>query len=45
MRYVCADIHGRMDRYEKALEIVKDDELIIIGDAIDRNRYDMDIID
>ena len=44
MRYVCADIHGRMDRYEKALEIVKDDELIIIGDAVDRNRYGMDIL-
>ena len=36
MRFLCSDIHGDYDKYQKALEIVGDDELIIVGDAIDR---------
>ena len=27
MRYLCSDIHGDYDKYQKALEIVGDDEL------------------
>ncbi len=36
MRFLCSDIHGDFDKYQKALDIVGDDDLIIIGDVIDR---------
>lgn len=38
--YVCSDIHGRMDRYQKLLDTIpltKDDTLFVLGDVIDRN--------
>lgn len=44
MRYLCSDIHGDYDKYQKALEIVGDDELIIIGDVIDRGRDGLKIL-
>lgn len=39
MNYVCADIHGRWDKYQAMLEdlnLGKDDKLYILGDVIDR---------
>ena len=37
MIYACSDIHGRFDRYEKALSRLKGkDKLYILGDVIDR---------
>ena len=38
--YVCSDIHGRFDRYQKLLDqiqLTSDDRLFILGDVIDRN--------
>lgn len=38
MVYACSDIHGRYDRYIKAVnKLNKEDKLYIIGDVIDRN--------
>ena len=42
--YICSDIHGRYDRYQKALDIVGDEHLYIIGDVIDRGPQGMDIL-
>ena len=39
MHYVCADIHGKWDKYAAMLHGLKlcgDDHLYILGDAIDR---------
>lgn len=39
MNYVCADIHGRWDKYQAMLEdlnLGEDDKLYILGDVIDR---------
>lgn len=39
MIYVCADIHGHKDKFDRLLEKInlqKDDQLIILGDVIDR---------
>lgn len=38
--YVCSDIHGRMDRYQKLLDTIalsQEDTLFVLGDVIDRN--------
>ena len=38
MNYVCSDIHGRYDRFTKALKHLKsNDKLYILGDVIDRH--------
>lgn len=42
--YVCSDIHGRKDRYDKALSIVGNNKLIVIGDSIDRGKDSFDTI-
>jgi serine/threonine protein phosphatase 1 len=45
MVYVCSDIHGRWDRYEKALKkIKKSDKLYILGDVIDRHENGIAIL-
>ena len=39
MQYVCSDLHGRFDRYEKLLSEIQlgdDDKLYVLGDMIDR---------
>lgn len=39
MNYVCADIHGRWDKYQAMLEdlnLGEDDKLYILGDDPDR---------
>ena len=39
MNYVCADIHGRWDKYQAMLDdlnLGEDDKLYILGDVIDR---------
>lgn len=38
--YVCSDIHGRFDRYQRLLETIRlseEDTLFVLGDVIDRN--------
>lgn len=45
MIYVCSDIHGRVDRYYKAVNKLKPaDKLYILGDVIDRHEGGMDIL-
>lgn len=45
MTYVCSDIHGNFDRYNKAVsKLNEDDELIILGDVIDRGKYGIEIL-
>lgn len=45
MIYVCSDIHGRLDRYKRALSYIKsNDELYILGDVIDRHPSGVDIL-
>lgn len=45
--YVCADIHGELDRYQRLLKEINfsaDDELYILGDAIDRFPHGVEIL-
>lgn len=45
--YVCADIHGELGRYKRLLKEIKfsdDDELYILGDAIDRFPHGVDVL-
>ncbi|MCR4604893.1 MAG: metallophosphoesterase [Eubacterium sp.] len=44
MKYLCSDLHGDYFKYKKALDVVGDNELIIIGDAIDRGENGLDIL-
>lgn len=45
MTYVCSDIHGNLDRYNKVVsKLSEDDELIILGDVIDRGKYGIEIL-
>ena len=45
MVYVCSDIHGLWDRYEKAINMLtKDDTMYILGDVIDRAEFGIKII-
>ena len=44
MRFFCSDIHGDYDKYQKALDVVGDDDLIIIGDVIDRGEDGLRIL-
>ena len=45
MVYACSDIHGNLDRYNKVIERLTDnDELYILGDVIDRGEYGLDIL-
>lgn len=45
MIYACSDIHGNLDRYNKVIQkITSDDELYILGDAIDRGEYGLEIL-
>ncbi|MBO4394901.1 MAG: metallophosphoesterase [Eubacterium sp.] len=44
MKFLCSDIHGDLDKYMKALDIVGDNELIIVGDVIDRGDNGLDIL-
>lgn len=45
MHYVCADIHGNKERYDKMINVIKpDDTLYILGDVIDRGPSGIDII-
>lgn len=47
MIYVMSDIHGEIDRYQRMLDLIRfsdEDELIIIGDVIDRNPHGIEIL-
>ena len=43
--YACADLHGRLDLYEKIKEYIKpEDTVYFLGDAIDRGPHGVDIM-
>ena len=47
MKYVISDIHGRLDKYKSILELIEfsdQDELYILGDAIDRGPDSLEVI-
>lgn len=47
MIYVMSDVHGRLDRWKKMLELIdvkEDDEVWVIGDVIDRGPNGVDIL-
>lgn len=47
LHYVCSDIHGRWDKYErifKETDITEDDTLYVLGDVIDRGPHGMKIL-
>lgn len=45
MIYVCSDIHGRLDRYNKVVsKLTESDELYILGDVIDRGEFGIEIL-
>ncbi len=45
MIYVCSDIHGLFDLYQKAIDLMSPmDEMYIVGDVIDRGQYGIDIL-
>lgn len=47
MTYVMSDIHGKFDKYTKMLEKIefcKDDELIVVGDVVDRGEKPIEVL-